>query len=425
MPPHWSWKFTPEPLSSVAAYVIASALTDLVVRRARSREAELASVLDSQTEFICRLDTERRITWVNDTFCRVFDVSRREVIGSSWRPMLHPEDGARLEAVAMALRPDAPPQEIDARFQGPDGSTRWGHFVLRGFFDESGALRLVQAVGRDITELHETRQRLQRLTNEQVAMLDNDLVGICRTRYRTIVWKNRAFERMFGYGPDELLGQPTRLLYPDDAAYTALGVAAYPVLKAGGHFRTQIAMQRKNGERMWVDLSGVELDPETGEAMWMFQDITALKQYQEQVEHIAFHDPLTGLPNRLLLADRMAQGMALDARLSRRMAVIYLDLDGFKAVNDLHGHEAGDALLVQVARRLRRCVRTSDTVARLGGDEFVLLLTPLDDRAEAERVIERVIGAIAVPIRLPDGQEAGVTVSAGIALYPDHGDKPP
>ena len=153
--------------------------------------------------------------------------------------------------------------------------------------------------------------------------------------------------------------------------------------------------------------------------MWLMTDITAMKAQQAHVEHIAFHDVLTGLPNRLLLQDRMRQAMAIEHRLKRKMLVCFLDLDGFKAVNDSHGHTAGDQLLKVVAGRMRDCLRSSDTVARLGGDEFVLLLSPLQNAEEGLAVVQRLVEAVALPVTIDDEVAVQVSASIGVALYPD------
>ena len=229
---------------------------------------------------------------------------------------------------------------------------------------------------------------------------------------------------MFGYSHDELINQPSRQLYCDDASFDAIGEAAYAQLSKGEHFRQQLQMRRKGGDKIWVDISGFMVSPESGESMWMMTDITALKAHQSQIEHLAFHDALTGLPNRRLLADRMAQGVVLCERLKCQMLVCFLDLDCFKAVNDLHGHDAGDLLLKEIARRLQSCVRASDTVARLGGDEFVLLLTPLDMLDEGRAVTQRVIEAVAMPVVLGPSQVAQVTASIGLASFPEDGREP-
>lgn len=150
----------------------------------------------------------------------------------------------------------------------------------------------------------------------------------------------------------------------------------------------------------------------------VLMDVTAQRRAQERIDHLAFHDELTGLPNRRLLDDRLHQAMAAASRSDRPLALCYLDLDGFKAVNDCHGHAAGDALLVEVGRRLSQVLRLVDTASRIGGDEFVLLLSNLDDAQAYGPVVERVMTELALPYDIGVDREVHMTASAGVALYP-------
>lgn len=284
--------------------------------------------------------------------------------------------------------------------------------------DADGRFVMSRSVMYDTSELKKIEEQLRQLTQEQHAMLDNELAGILRVRDRKILWKNKAMERMFGYEQGELRGQPTRILYPDEDSYLALGATAYPILKAHGVYRAQLEMMRKNGEKIWVDLNGVQLSDKTEESLWMLVDITAMKRQQDAIEQIAFHDTLTGLPNRLLLSDRLEQALAQAERSQHMLAVCYLDLDGFKPINDTYGHDIGDILLKEVASRLEASIRANDTAGRLGGDEFVLLLTNLENVEEYETVLGRVIDAINRPFELGESRQASVTASIGVTVFP-------
>ncbi|WP_431258007.1 CHASE domain-containing protein [Roseateles chitinivorans] len=261
---------------------------------------------------------------------------------------------------------------------------------------------------------------LRRLTLDQQAMLDTEVIAMAKLRGRRIVWKNGALERLFGYGRDELLGLPVRELYIDEDTFVALGQNAYPVLRRGGHYRSQQQMRRKDGSLVWVDLNGVALPGERDEdtTLWMMVDITQSKAYEARVERAAFHDALTGLPNRVLLADRLRQAIASTQRQKHTVAVVNMDLDGFKAVNDTHGHDAGDEVLKAIAQRLTTGIRATDTAARLGGDEFVVLLSPMPSPADSRPVCERLLRAILEPIRLSSGATVQVGSSLGVAHFP-------
>jgi diguanylate cyclase (GGDEF)-like protein/PAS domain S-box-containing protein len=280
---------------------------------------------------------------------------------------------------------------------------------------------LEQRVQSRTEELLLVNRELSRLSRDQHAMLDNDIVGIMKMQSRRIRWKNRAIDRMFGYQGDELLGQSTRVLHLDDGQFDRMGEEVYGVLGRGQQFRGQFELRRKDGHNIWVDLFGTNLEGDTGESLWLLTDITALKQHQAQVEHIAFHDSLTGLANRLLLAERMRHSIALEERTHRKLAVCYIDLDGFKSVNDHHGHEGGDQLLQEVAKRIKASVRASDTAARFGGDEFVLLIGPVDRLDEVSAVLQRLVEAILQPVRLSSGAECRVSASIGVAMFPRDG----
>lgn len=302
-----------------------------------------------------------------------------------------------------------------------DGAMRRMSMSATAVMDDGGRFLFSRSVMFDISEMHRIRTEMRALTREQNAMLDNELVGIIKVHNRVMVWKNKAQGRIFGYDNDELLGQPTRILYADEASYLKLGAEGYPTLKSGQHYRTQIQMRRKNGDLIWVEVSGVTLSEDSKDSLWMMVDITELKHHQQQVEHIAFHDALTGLPNRLLLADRLNQALSFANRLGYPLAVCYLDLDGFKQINDQYGHSAGDVVLKEVADRLCKSVRANDTVARLGGDEFVLVLTPIEGPQECTALLQRVLARVQEPIAL-DAAEAVVHVgcSIGVAMYPSH-----
>lgn len=521
-----------------------------VIERTRAlqqSEQRYLSILEDQTEIICRFDANNRMTFVNDAFCRLFHLRREDVLGRVWSPIVYPDDLPLVTQKLAAIHPRNPLVVIENRVVSGDGSIRWCQFSNRALFDDAGQLVEWQSVGRDITErrqleaelgqaseqfqdlydhapcgyyaldrqgkyvhlnlltlqwlglpreevigklgpadffddegkalftacfpvflqtgkigplefnlcgrggvqrrvsvsstailnaqgdyvmsrsimydvseLHAARQQLHTLNLEQQAMLDNDLIGIAKVKDRVIVWRNPALERIFGYAPGTLQGRTTEEMYVDQEDFLAFGRDAYAVLASGQHYRQQRRMRKVTGEIVWIDVNGVLLEGQ-GESLWLMQDITAMKQYQEQVEHIAFHDGLTHLPNRLLLADRMAQAFALSDRTQTQAAVCYLDLNGFKPINDRYGHDMGDEVLKVTARRLLKQVRGNDTAARIGGDEFVLVLTAVKDPAEVDQALRRVMAAIEQPIDLGEGRLVSVSAAVGTALYPRDG----
>ncbi|WP_431256870.1 diguanylate cyclase domain-containing protein [Roseateles chitinivorans] len=261
---------------------------------------------------------------------------------------------------------------------------------------------------------HEGRLAADRTAREQSLMLENDLVGMVRLRSRVIQWDNRALERILGYGPGEMRGMSMRDLYLDQATFDHIGRAGYGALRAGERFRTQVQMRRKDGSALWIDLSGMLVSEE--ESLWMLMDIDALKQSEEKAYGMAFRDALTGLPNRRLFEEKLADAQATALRADAGIAVCYLDLDGFKPVNDRHGHEAGDEVLQAVGARLQQTLRANDIVARLGGDEFAIVLVASSDVGAARAVLQRCLAEIERPIEVAGGHRVTVSASIGIVL---------
>ncbi|MFZ4478712.1 MAG: CHASE domain-containing protein [Rhodoferax sp.] len=281
-------------------------------------------------------------------------------------------------------------------------------------------------------EIRNNGARLAALLQDQKAILENDLIGIVTVKERQIVWANPAFETMLHYESGELAKTCASQSYLNDEAYQSFCKAAHPVLAAGKVFRSQTEFLRKDGAHIWVEVSGSSLNQTTGESLWMFLDITERRQMEDLVRQMAFYDVLTKLPNRRLLMDRLSQTMAVGKRKGRYGALLFLDLDNFKSLNDAHGHEAGDLLLLEVANRLRKCVREIDTVSRFGGDEFVVLLSEmLADRsasiAQAGIVAEKIRTALAEPylltIKRAEGGTTAIThhctASVGVVVYID------
>lgn len=253
-----------------------------------------------------------------------------------------------------------------------------------------------------------------RLARQQNLILDNDMVGMVRVQDRRILWANRAMERLLGHAPASLPGQSTRILYPSDAAFEETWREAGPALRSAGHFRTQLRVQTRAGGALWVDLSGAALSDT--ESIWMIVDIDGLKHSEQRAQHQALHDALTGLANRRLFEDQLRRSAAQAQRSGEGFAVCYMDLDGFKPVNDHHGHEAGDAVLRAVGLRLHNELRANDTVARLGGDEFAWILSGVASAQDVHPVLLRCMDAIEQPIALDGGALVTVGCSIGVAL---------
>ncbi len=234
-----------------------------------------------------------------------------------------------------------------------------------------------------------------------------------------IIDVNRAFVKTTGYQPAEVLGQLPTLL-KSDVHPPEFFEAMWINMRTLGSWRGEIWNRRKSGE-VFVELLSISaVRNQSGEVthyVAIYTDITALKESQQRLEYLAYHDALTRLPNRVMLVDRIRQAVPVAKRRNTMIAVCFADLDHFKPVNDNHGHEVGDLLLVEVASRIKTAVREIDTVARIGGDEFALLLTDLNSPDEAELVLGRMLAAIAQPYQL-GLVTATVSISVGYTLAP-------
>ena len=254
-------------------------------------------------------------------------------------------------------------------------------------------------------------------------MVESTADGVIVTDAKgVIVATNPAFTEITGYTQEEALGKTPRMLKSDRQTpdfYQQLWTA----ISSGGDWQGEIWNRRKNGEVFpeWLTISAVrDSEQQIRNFVAVFSDISTIKRTQADLERLAHFDPLTDLPNRVLFQDRMQHAIDRAQRHDEKVAVLLLDLDGFKLINDSLGHPVGDQLLQQAARRLAACVRVEDTVARLGGDEFAVILTELRDGSDAVEAVQRMLEAIQLPFELPGGSGM-VTTSIGVAVFPSDG----
>jgi len=234
-----------------------------------------------------------------------------------------------------------------------------------------------------------------------------------------IQYVNPKFTQLMGFSLEEAVGKTPRILkggFLTRDFYKNM----WDTIQEGREWHGLFHNRTKNGDLVWELASISPIRDDFGTIthfVGVKEDITELKRLQDQMAHMAHHDQLTGLPNRFLFLDRLGQMLAQAKRRDTTFAVLYLDLDDFKAVNDTRGHAAGDSLLTAVAQRLMGCVRETDTVSRMGGDEFTILLADIHDLADVERIVGMILKAISDPFTIGDG-ECNVGISIGVAIYP-------
>jgi diguanylate cyclase (GGDEF)-like protein/PAS domain S-box-containing protein len=308
------------------------------------------------------------------------------------------------------------PYELELTAIRSDGEER--PCIVKAFPQRDGNGRVVHILGlvQDTTEIRRKDEQLRLAAS----VFTHAREGITITNAEGIILNvNDAFTRITGYSREEAIGQNPRVLKSDrqDAAFYA---AMWRGLTEAGHWSGEIWNRRKNGVVYPELLTISAVRDERGDTrhyMALFADITSIKAHQSQLEHIAHFDALTHLPNRLLLADRLQQAMAQTQRRGTQLAVVYLDLDGFKNVNDQHGHDAGDQLLIALATAMKDTLREGDTLARIGGDEFVAVLIDIDGIESCKHMLTRLLGAASSHVNL-----GAVTVrcsaSLGATFYP-------
>jgi len=314
------------------------------------------------------------------------------------------------------------PSRFEATHPAADGVLHYVDFQLHPILDESGKLALAMAEGTDITDRHrieeQRRLALRVFQSSHDGILITDPDG-------TILDVNQAFSALTGYAREEAIGRSAGLLdsgHHDKAFFTQM----FDAIAQEDHWLGEIWNRTKAGAISVVLMTISAVRDAAGELthyVGVFTDITQKKESERRLEHLAHHDALTDLPNRSLFRDRLHQAIRKAARDDQALAMLFIDLDRFKEVNDTLGHIAGDQLLVEAARRITACVRSSDTVARLGGDEFTVVLQDVADGDAAAGIAREVIEALATPFDL--GQDTvSLSASIGIALCPDDAEDP-
>jgi len=403
----------------------------------------------------------RIITRYNRGFADMFGYDLENALGLPGRALY--VDDAAFEALAALAGPvlnSAKPFHHELELVRKDGSRLWAQLIAYCINPEDpaeGAIWLIE----DRSDARRAEESLRNALLENQAILDSAVLGIAVIENGYNLRCNRKMEELFGHGPGGINGLSVQRLYPDKQSWAQARAETARDFQAGRISTLEFQLVRKDGTLFWARLSGrpFDLAYATGRSVWLVDDVTARRESAEsvrrardelevrvlertaelaganallqgeiaerrqaeaRVHHMAYHDSLTGLPNRLLLADRLDRALLAVQRSDRKLAVMFIDLDRFKTINDSLGHHTGDELLCEVASRLCRAVRASDTVARLGGDEFVVLVPGIRQPAECQAVAEKIIEALSLPFPI-NGRALHITPSIGISMYPSDG----
>lgn len=366
-------------------------------------------------DIILLVDGSGRIVEANDRAIGCYGYSREELVGLSI-DAIQPCQGAAAFTDDRRLS-DGRGVIFEAVHRRKDGTTFSAETSLRAI-DVDGN-KFYQGIIRDVTE----RMRSEEAQKLAAQVFDACNEGIVITDANNdIVSVNRAYAEITGYQASEVIGKNPRLLSSgrqDRAFYEAMWAA----IGSAGRWEGEMWNRRKNGEvyPQWLSISTVK--DERGKIcnhIGIFSDITVRKAAVERIQFLAHYDALTRLPNRFLLSEHLRQALVHHQRHRTELALLFLDLDRFKVINDTLGHSVGDELLKAVAQRLQRCVREGDTVGRLGGDEFVVVLPEIAEADDATLVARKIIEAVGHPYAL-GSQQVSTSMSIGIAIFPDDG----
>ncbi len=391
------------PINSGGQALLFSIIHDITARQEvqtalQTSEAWFRSIFENANTGIATCDPSGRLTNFNEAFRAILGYPAETLKGMSLNDFSHPEDlSAEFGYIEETLAGQRNHYHMTKRYIAGDGRTLWIDLFVTVVRDAEGEANYFIGLVNDITE--------RRLTEEQLriaaAAFESKEGQFVTDASGTILKVNKAFAESTGYLAEELVGQTPQLLQSGRHSEDFYRTMWESIHRTGG-WQGEVWDRRKCGEvyPKWLTITAVMgSDGTVTNYIGTHYDITERKKAEEKIETLAFYDQLTGLPNRTLLLDRLKQSMKTSERSNRYCALLFIDLDNFKNLNDTQGHDAGDALLKQVAQRLRTCVRDVDTVARLGGDEFVVVLASLStNKEEAAHRTEVVAEHILAPL---------------------------
>ena len=384
----------------------------LAVEAAR---AQLQATLDALPDLLFEVGSDGRIYHYHSHRSDLLAAPPEAFLGKRFKDLMPAEVTLACERAILEASTSGSSNGISYPLDLPDG-THWFELSAAPMPTANADGPHFILIVRDISD----RMQSQKSLVLAASVFSHAREGITITDAAgTIIDVNASFTRITGYTHEEALGQNPRMLSSgrhDKAFYTAM----WRELTEQGYWSGEIWNRRKSGE-VFAELItiGAVRDEQgsTVQYVALFSDITTIKQQQNALEHIAHFDALTNLPNRLLLSDRLQQALGQALRREQRLAVAYLDLDGFKQVNDLHGHDVGDQLLIALAQRMKASLREVDTLARIGGDEFVVVLIDLEDVSACVPMLSRLLATVSEPVLLGDVQ-LQVSASVGVTFFP-------
>ncbi|MCB1006553.1 MAG: EAL domain-containing protein, partial [Acidimicrobiales bacterium] len=379
-------------------------------------ERRYRAMFENSSDLVCVVDEEARISFTSPAIRHLLDVEPDAVVGRTFIDLVHDRDRAKAASMMRsALKEDAVADPLELRLATPDGSVRWVEAVARDLRREREIAGLV-VTARDVTDRRSAEGQLANSEARFRALVQNssDVVGVLDGEGH-FIYLSPAISTTLGYRPEELIGHSAFDLLDDGES----SEVAYSSLWETSEFtqrRTEVSVPDRYGRLHTLDVTLTDLrtEPAVGGVVLNARDISDNRELERSLRHQAMHDALTGLPNREAFSNSVGEALNRPDSSGEGLAVVIVDLDDFKTINDSLGHETGDEVLTVVAERIRNCLRLSDAAARLGADEFAVLLDPVGTEGEAISVTERVLESIREPVAI-GGRRLELSASAGIA----------
>jgi len=384
-------------------------------RRVRESESLLHLFIEHAPAALAMFDSQMRYLAASRRWLEMYALSEAEVMGRSHYEVFPDLPERWREAHRRALAGENVRSSEDF-FERADGSRQWLRWEIIPWRKDDGSVGGIVIFVDDITESFENRERLRLaasvFTNAREGITITDAAG-------NILDVNKSFSRITGYSREEVVGRNPRIL-KSGLQGREFYENMWRSIREEGQWSGEIWNRAKTGNIYAEHLTINAVRGAAGDVVQyvaLFSDITALKEHELELEHMAHYDGLTGLPNRALLADRMRQNMGQARRRGQKMAVAYIDIDGFKAVNDRCGHTAGNTVLITLGLRFKAALREGDTLARLGGDEFVAVMIDLENDEACEAALEGLLAAAREEVKI-NGHSVAVSASIGVTFYP-------
>lgn len=386
----------------------------------RESEQHFRTLANNGTALIRTSGVDKGCDYFNEPWLQFTGRALADELGDGWLQGVHPADLRGCMATYLTSFDERKPFVMEYRLHHADGSFRWICDQGNPRYDSDGNFLGYIGFCYDIT----AQKQIEGQLRQAASVFNHANEGILITQAdATITDVNEAFTRITGFARDEVLGKTPRVL-KSGRQPVAFYAQLWNALLVQGEWAGEVWNRRKNGE-LYAALMTISTvhgaSPEELRYVALFSDITGLKEQQSRLEHIAHFDLLTQLPNRVLLSDRLEQAIVQAQRRETLIAIAYIDLDGFKGINDAYGHLVGDHLLVKVSEHMKTVLREGDTLARIGGDEFVAILLDLESRTACIPIIERLLAASALPV-YTDGLVLNVSASIGVSFSVPHGE---